>query len=594
MNDVSACKEIQGLLGRYVDGELGEGDATRVREHLETCDDCAEDARLMEREAELLRGAFAPEGVPEHIGEKVLQRVWRPPMFRYRWIAMAAAAGVVLALGISAVHWLGPEGAALARVTTCSGPLEVCAKGGSWRSLATYSVLRDGDRVRCGEDTPGGMILNANRRFDLDVDTELVFHSSKSGAPFNIDMERGRIRADVARLEHPLNVLTPVANVTVLTEDPGTAGPAEVEVRLTGVAAELGFLDGGGILPAAYAATAERPELEVSVYQGSVLLLDSLGQAATLGPGQRIVVTVNESMPEPSAFDVNSRRPWWPVPGPVVAMSAAPITKPEVPSPATPGDSERPPAAVEQPPDVTPLPPDAVEPAKPAPPRSQGPPAPEGLLARPDIGSVLLAWKPVVFAEPVVEYGIYRRAPGDTEFALVGRFPVREGSTDKYLFLDDGLSMGIEYQYAVAALVRNEQDGSLIDGEMSESVTGKPADFQIFYTGGDKNAVLIIVEKMHDDKPRRQTFVVSAQKSGGASGEIGGPRYIVVEPMDGVRYRALVDFSTGYHLVDIVTRAEGAGGVQRKRSAVVIENDLGFRREIRAQEPAGNGGQAPR
>ena len=589
MNDVSVCKEIQGLLGRYVDGELGEGDAARVREHIETCDECAEDARLMELEAELLRGALAPEGVPEHIGEKVMRRLWRPPMFRSRWVPVAAAACVVLALGIAAVHWLGPRGAALARVTTCAGPLEVRAKGGSWRPLATYSVLRDGARVRCGEDTPGGIILNANRRFDLDVDTELVFHSSRSGAPFSIDMERGRIRADVARLEQPLNVLTPVANVTVLPEDPAAAsGPAEVEMRLTGVAAGLGFLDSLRILPAAYAAASERPKLEVSVYRGSVLLLDSMGQATTLGPGQRLVVTVNEPIPAPGAFDVSARRRWWPLPGPAVAMVAVPAVVPEVPPPAAPVETGNPPAAVERPLEI--VPPEPAEPntaehTKPEPPRAPGPPAPEGLVARPDIGSVLLAWTPVIFTKPVLEYGIYRRAPGDTEFALVGRFPVPEGSADKYVFLDDGLSMGIEYQYAVAALVRNEQDGSLIDGAMSEAVTGKPADFRIFYTGGDGNTVLIAVEKMYDEKPRRQTFVVGARAAGGASREIGGPRYVVIEPMDGVRHRALIDFSTGYRLVDVVTRVEDAGGVERKRSAVIIENDLGFRREIPARAP---------
>ena len=66
----------------------------------------------------------------------------------------------------------------------------------------------------------------------------------------------------------------------------------------------------------------------------------------------------------------------------------------------------------------------------------------------------------------------------------------------------------------------------------------------------------------------------------GETGAIGGPRQVVVEPIKGARHRVEIDFSTGYHLVDIVARVVDENGAAKRRSGIVVESERGIRRTI--------------
>ncbi|MFH1731432.1 MAG: zf-HC2 domain-containing protein [Planctomycetota bacterium] len=583
---MSVCKEIRSLLGRYVDGELGSADVSRVDNHLSVCEKCAEDVRLMEREAELLRGALTADEAPEHLCASLWQSLQeRPVRVRWtplRWAGLAAAAGLLIAISVGMFVSGRRPGAPLARVTACAGPLEIQHPGKDWAPLATYTMLRDGDRVRCGGADAGTLIVDADSRFDLDAGTSLVFLREAAGGSFEVKMQRGRIHARLPGLSRSLNILTPVANVVAAVERTEAAGPTEIEIALSGIPAELGLLGRVHILPAAHAAP-DGPQLELLVYEGTVLLVkDSL--ATAVQSGHRIVVGIADPMPEPAAFDTAARRPWWPADLRAAVASRAP-------GPREPRELVR--RGAGEPNDVLVTPRDAVIPgqrpgkagaaATPRTDKVEGPPAPTGLIARPDIDAVLLTWKPVRYGKrPIVEYGIYRRAPGDTEFALIGRFPVIGENIQRYVFRDAGLGIGAEYQYAVAAAARTEDGGELVEGKLSDVATGSPADFHIYYTGGDnKELAIIVVEKLHGDKLRRQTFMVRERDPAtGEAGRIGGPRRVEIEPAEGAKHVVLVDFSTGYHLADIITHTEHKDGIAKQYSGIVIENQLGERKTI--------------
>jgi len=583
---VSACKEIQSLLDRYVDGELGSADVSRIDNHLSVCEKCAEDIRLMEREAELLRGALASDEAPERLCAGLWQSLQKgPARVRWtplRWGGLAAAAGLLLAISIGMFVAGARPGVELARVTTCAGPLEVQHSGNGWVPLATYTMLRDGDRVRCRGAAAGTLIADADGRFDLDAGTTLGFLREAAGGSFEVKMERGRIHARFTGLSQSLNILTPVANVVVTVERAEAAGPTEIEIALSGIPTELGLLDRIHILPAAHAAD-RGPQLELLVYEGTVLLVkDSL--ATAVQSGHRIVVGAEDSMPEPAAFDTAARRPWWPA-----DLRAAVASR----APGAPEPRELVRRGAAEPKDVLVTPRDAVTPRErpgkagaPATPRTDkvdGPPAPTGLIARPDIDAVLLTWRPVRYGKrPIIEYGIYRRAPGDTEFALIGRFPVVGENIQRYVFRDAGLGIGAEYQYAVAAAARAEDGGEFVEGKLSNVATGSPANFHIYYTGGDNEGLaIIVVEKLHGDKLRRQTFMVRKRNPAtGETGRIGGPRRVEIKPVEGANHVVLVDFSTGYDLADIITHTEHKNGIPKQYSGIVIKNQLGERRTI--------------
>jgi len=594
---VSSCQDIQGLLGRYVDQELSAADVNRVDSHVSVCDKCAEELRLMQREAELLREALRADEAPAHIAEGLWDRMRRARLRRtnYWWYAAAVAAGVVVALAIGVVSRPAPPAAQVAQVTTCAGPLEIKTARRDWTPLASYTMLRDGDHVRCGTVKPGTLILNETHRIDLDYDTELVFFRSGDYGRFHMEMPRGRIRARFSRIRRPVRVQTPVADVRVTPEQHGAVGEADFEMRLTGVEPELGWPGRLHLLPAAYAG-ADEPELEVLVHKGSASVQNTTRHTVKLRAGERVSVAAEGPILPATRFNVTARRDWRNQLAPVMASAADRLPVPETPAKVTPEPPHRTatpvahkaaptaPAVPEAPErrqgDAPREPPDA--------PRAELPPAPTGLTVTPDIRSVLLTWDPVVGARrPVVEYGVYRRAPGDNVFGLVGRLEAQGRQKGKCMFRDDGLSIGVQYVYAVTAAY-GRQDG-LVEGPMSAPVTGS-AGFHIYYTGYSGDLAMIAVEKMHEGKIVRHTFHVrprDLRRAEPRTGNIGGVRDVFIEPIHGTWQRVAVDFSTGYHLVGIVTKIEHQRGIPRRHSKIIIENELGLRREIPQIKPPG-------
>ncbi len=585
---MSACEEVRPLLGRYVDGELEAADISRVDDHVSACESCAAELRLMQREAELLCAAFAPE---EEAPEQLCANLWeslqespaRPRSTPMRRAALAAAAVIIIGWFVALVVTNTQPGAELARVTACAGPLEISHPSRGWVPLGTYIMLRDGARIRCGSRNAGTLIVGADNRFDLDAGTEIAL--ALDGSSFRIALKRGRIHAALPSLTQSFNILTPVADVVVTVEDPETAGPMELEIALTGLEPEpeLSWLDSIHILPAAHA-TVDGPQLELLVYEGSAHVNNASGDTAVVTSGRRIVVGKGAPIPESTAFDIGARRTWWPsnLRAAIVRRSA------QLPAPAEP--AERDPGSptsetgaesgtAGQPERV----PESGGPVEPAPVPVEGPPAPEGLVAVADIDAVLLTWKPIVDSKRrIVEYGIYRRAPGDTEFALIGRFPVIGSDIKEYVFRDAGVGMGTKYQYAVAAAWRGDAGDDLVEGKLSNVATGSAVDFRIYYAGGKKKGLaIIVIEKLHDGTMRRQTFMVRKRDPAtDETGEIGETRQVVIEPVRGAGHRVLIDFSTGYRLIDIITVVEEKDGIPRERSSIIIENALGARKTI--------------
>lgn len=85
MNNVS-CKIIQDLLPLYCDGVCSEESQNMIREHLQTCDKCKEELRLMSLPMEI------PKEKQEIKAAKAASKVWK------KYMRKAFRAGVILAL----------------------------------------------------------------------------------------------------------------------------------------------------------------------------------------------------------------------------------------------------------------------------------------------------------------------------------------------------------------------------------------------------------------------------------------------------------------------------------------------------------------
>jgi len=68
------CEDVGKLLVAYADRALAETEAGRVREHLDSCDDCLHELELLRADAALLRSEVRPD-VPAYMAARVMARI---------------------------------------------------------------------------------------------------------------------------------------------------------------------------------------------------------------------------------------------------------------------------------------------------------------------------------------------------------------------------------------------------------------------------------------------------------------------------------------------------------------------------------------
>lgn len=108
------CKECLDSLDAYVDGELAADEAAAVRDHLATCDDCAEQHTRLVEGTMRLKGALMRYEAPDVLKARLRASLSKPeaeivaapprvPFFRgVRWPSAIAAAAVVAVLSSAA------------------------------------------------------------------------------------------------------------------------------------------------------------------------------------------------------------------------------------------------------------------------------------------------------------------------------------------------------------------------------------------------------------------------------------------------------------------------------------------------------------
>ncbi|MFO7897784.1 MAG: zf-HC2 domain-containing protein [Planctomycetota bacterium] len=582
---MNACAEIRKLLGRCVDGELDAAEARRVDEHVDACDACAEQLRLMEREAELIGAALGSDEVPAGLGAGLWVRLRRR---RRRWVnvglsAAAAAAVVLVAFLIGLVAGPGPA-VQVALVDACSGPLELATAEEDWKPLATYTVLGRGDRIRNDMPRPGRVILRGDQRIDLGYNTEIVTTDGDETSLSRIAMRWGDLHVELPNADRPFTVDTALAGVVV---SPGSTG-SEFELQLGGGEPEVGWLGRIHLLPAAHAAP-RGPSLLVRVYRGRARAEGPAGRAVVRA-GEEVIL--GEGAASPRAFDRATVVAWWRPGWAETAGRPEPLPLPPMPErrsagerPSRPGPG--PERSGEGDPDLGPSGPAEAEPGErpgPTPRSPRRPPAPTRLAAERDLTAVVLTWQPVRWERPIDEYHVYRSGPDGREFVLHDRVPPPKPE-QSVAYRDERVSIGGEYRYQVAGAVRDD-DGDPIVGAGSRVITASPLDFRIIYTGGgNDNVANIIVETLYKGRPVRKSFFVpKLDPVENESGQIGRRARVRIEPIPGTHQTIWVDFATGYRLLDIMTtREKDERGIPHKTRKVLIEDSAGRRRVLPAE-----------
>jgi hypothetical protein len=109
-----SCRETTERLHRKADGRLPEAESVALAQHIGTCPACAETAASWERLSWVAEGLQrGRKSVPVGFSDRVLRRLAEPrraparvPAPRGFWQWAPAAAGLVLALGVSLAGWV--------------------------------------------------------------------------------------------------------------------------------------------------------------------------------------------------------------------------------------------------------------------------------------------------------------------------------------------------------------------------------------------------------------------------------------------------------------------------------------------------------
>src|SRR5262245_60212722 len=93
MEVIVECREVEDLLGAYLDGELEAAVSTSVRDHADTCVPCRQRLANLESIGRMVRLApyyQAPDGLRARLTHARTRTTARPP-----WLGWAAAAVLV-------------------------------------------------------------------------------------------------------------------------------------------------------------------------------------------------------------------------------------------------------------------------------------------------------------------------------------------------------------------------------------------------------------------------------------------------------------------------------------------------------------------
>jgi mycothiol system anti-sigma-R factor len=106
------CAGVQRFVDAYLDGEFADSDRAELEAHLGTCDSCRHKVSMQREWKAAIKAAAPREEAPAALRNKVQRAIDRearplPPLRKWavRVMPIAAAAGLLISMGISRVNW---------------------------------------------------------------------------------------------------------------------------------------------------------------------------------------------------------------------------------------------------------------------------------------------------------------------------------------------------------------------------------------------------------------------------------------------------------------------------------------------------------
>ena len=572
------CKKFERLLSRHLDGETTAEEAEKVRAHLNSCSACEQSFRAQQRDSFLLQQYYDGLAASEGSGERIMERMnleqarqligdARRPL-RLRWLsAVAALLALVMAgqwmLRTDTPQW--DEGL----MTLIRPPVMRRLPGTeTWSQLrgAGYLLpggalrIQQGGMVRVGFHGANNILLNENTLFRLN-------ESGNSSANI-FRLSRGELFIDFALSHDPFVIHTPVADVS------GKKSAVNIKISLGKLVGGLNFPwveDDAplslsylpNLFQSAYGATGE-VTMQVTTRTGSVTVSNQRGSVQVFA-GTQISVDSRVIQTRPGVANLSEILSWTKYQGSKNESQSPDVVFVETESEMsqssdelgvvereemivkTLGESETVQTVVESPKLIELLPPIIVE-------------------AIPEIGRISLKWMDdASTTHKVLGYDVYRIVVSSENAAQrLNERPVPvtvfENASTGGVYNDDSVIADITYEYLVYALASTKPEGEeeplsvrmgLLESPPSAPIrVAAKRDFKIHLTGWMEQPRLsaqILVQKFH----RKSGRYVGEYFTVATGDRIGEKRKKKVGPVSSPDFIGVIDFTTGYTLIDL-------------------------------------------
>lgn len=198
------CEEAAQLIHARLDGELADGDARALAEHVAGCPRCAEFEQSLHRLDSDLRACVAALKPPRALPERIKHEAPRARPFRrspWRWVGWAAAA-VIAGAALWAVNHRSPR--PLVEVTHCGQPLHVFADGATVsRTVEAGQPLQERDVIWGANSSWVFLRFRDGARLDLSEDAVVQIDRN------SVTISKGSVGADLRECGETFAIVSP-------------------------------------------------------------------------------------------------------------------------------------------------------------------------------------------------------------------------------------------------------------------------------------------------------------------------------------------------------------------------------------------------
>ena len=226
------CQIAKDLIEKFTDGAIDDGELEKLKTHTQTCEACREEFHRYSVMPEVVEQAFSPRTAAARARAQIMarlsvERLPAPTPIRAGWMRVGLAAGILVAVGLSAGFVLGRLNPAKPRnlLSGASVPMRVSGIEGTvlarhkgsdvWQSLSGSAGVYLGDTFHSTAGSGFVLTLEDNKS-TIQVSPNSMLALTSYDGETQFFLEHGECKAALESPHGPFFIRTPHGRVEAL------------------------------------------------------------------------------------------------------------------------------------------------------------------------------------------------------------------------------------------------------------------------------------------------------------------------------------------------------------------------------------------